>query len=168
MRVAIAACSSASSSAVRSGCAGSLVTGFSAQFGLELVDVGHRGRSHARDLGLLRLHLGLELCGAGCCSCGDACDLGFVLLRRGGRRRRRLLRGDKGDLGVRTKARADPELGLEQAAVLLGERVCNSALGDEAERHEDFPERPPAPILFRKRGRQLIEGQETLVDHELA
>ena len=66
------------------------------------------------------------------------------------------------------QAGADPELGLEQAAVLLGERVCDRALGDEAELDEDLPERPPGPVLLGERMRQLIEGQETLVDHELA
>jgi hypothetical protein len=66
------------------------------------------------------------------------------------------------------QARADPEFGLEEAAVLLGERVCDRALRDEAEVDEDFPERPPGSILLGEGLRQLVEGDEALVHHELA
>ena len=52
--------------------------------------------------------------------------------------------------------------------MLLGERVCDRALGDEAEVDEHLPERVPASILLGERDRQLVGGQKPLVDHELA
>jgi hypothetical protein len=66
------------------------------------------------------------------------------------------------------QAGADAELGLEQAAVLLGECVRDRAGGDEAELDEERAERPLGPSLLGERLRQLLEGQKTLVDHELA
>ena len=92
-------------------------------------------------------------------------DLRHTRSRGVGRRSRRQASSAALD---RVQARADPELGLEEAAVLLGERVCDRALRDEAEVDEDLPERPPGPILLGERMRQLVEGDETLVDHELA
>ena len=66
------------------------------------------------------------------------------------------------------EAGADPEFGLEHAAVLFGERVRDRARGDEAELDENRPERTPGPLLLGECEGQLVGGHEPLVDHELA
>jgi len=144
--------------------------------GLELGDTGRRRRGDARDLGSIRLRgfaqPGLQLVHAlsECVSLADnRAEHGLEFLDA--RRKVGWLRSGAGEpngLRNRAQARADPELGLEQAAVLLGEGVLDRPCGDEAQLDEDRPERPPGPALLGERVGQLLAGQEPFVDHELA
>ena len=145
--------------------------------GLELGDPGGRGRGCATALGAARrrgvaqprVQL-VDLLGERVALGDDGAQSRLELLDAR-RAVDRLRSGDLGKRGLgpdRAEARADPELGLEQAAVLLGERVCDRTLGDEAEVDEHLSERVSASILLGERDRQLVEGQEPLVDHELA
>ena len=103
-------------------------------------------------LGENRLQLGLEVLLLG--SDGVHCRLGGRLASRAAWK------------GI--EAGADPELGLEHAAVLFGERVGDRARGDEAELDENRTERTPGPLLLGECKDQLIGGHEPLFDHELA
>ncbi len=71
-------------------------------------------------------------------------------------------------VGHSAQAGADAVLGLQKAAVLLCKGVCDRAGGREAELDEDLAQRLAGPILLRERLRQLVGGEDSLVDHELA
>ena len=138
--------------------------------------MGRRGVGDTRDLGVVRLS---RLTQPGRLLVHSLCErvplgqnrlqLGLDVLlvcsdrvrRRGGRLARRTA-------GKGIEAGADPEFGLEHAAVLFGERVRDRSGGDEAELDENRPERTPGPLLLGERERQLLGGHEPLVDHELA